>query len=87
MQQDKLLRLRFKRDWEQESKLISDVAVPALNLPPKTAALVAASRNKLFEKKIQLLKCDSELKNMNLESVSNPSSIQFQVYALCPTIF
>ena len=69
MQQDKLLRLRFKRDWEQESKLISDVAVPALNLPQKTAALVAASRNKLFEKKIQLLKWDSELKKMNLESV------------------
>lgn len=70
MQQDKLLRLRLKRDWEQESKLISDVAVPALNLPKKTAALVAASRNKLFEKKIQLLKWDSELKKMNLESVS-----------------
>jgi hypothetical protein len=43
--------------------------VPALNLPQKTAALVAASRNKLFEKKIQLLKWDSELKKMNLESV------------------
>jgi hypothetical protein len=70
MQQDKLLRLRLKRDWEQESKLISDIAVPALNLPKKTAALVAASRNKLFEKKIQLLKWDSELKKMNLESVS-----------------
>jgi hypothetical protein len=52
--------------------LINDVAVPDMKLSSKTAALVTASRKKLFEKKIQLVKLNSELKNMNLESVTFP---------------
>jgi hypothetical protein len=72
-QQDKLIRLRLKRDLEHERMLISDVAVPDMKLSRKTAALVTASRKKLFEKKIQLVKLNSELKNMNLQSVISPS--------------
>ena len=71
-QQEKLIRLRLKRDWEHERMLINDVAVPDMKLSSKTAALVTASRKKLFEKKIQLVKLNSELKNMNLESVTFP---------------
>jgi hypothetical protein len=72
-QQDRLIRLRLKRDWEHEKSLITDFAVPDMKLSHKTSALVTASRKKLFEKKIQLVKLNSELKTMNLESVIIPT--------------
>jgi alpha-glucosidase (family GH31 glycosyl hydrolase) len=73
-QQDKLIRLRLKKDWEHERMLISSVAVPDMKLSHRTTALVTASQKKMFEKKIQLIKLNSELKTMNLESVTSRNS-------------
>lgn len=81
-QQDRIIRLRLKKDWEQETKLINDVAIPALKLSDKSAALINASRKKLFEKKIQLVKLNSELKTMNLQSVTLTISISSQSISL-----
>jgi hypothetical protein len=82
MQQDKRIRHMLKRNWENETQLINDVAVPLLKLPKKTAALVIESRKKMFEKKIQLLKLDSELKNLNLASVISENALLNQFYFL-----
>ena len=81
-QQDRIIRLRLKKDWEQETKLINDVAIPALKLSDKSAALINASRKKLFEKKFQLVKLNSELKTMNLQSVTLTISISSQSISL-----
>jgi hypothetical protein len=86
-QQDKLIRLKLKKTWEQESKLINDVAVPALKLSDKSAALINASRNKMFEKKIELVKLSSALKNMNLQSVTTKQQHQSQWFCLHCVLF
>jgi hypothetical protein len=69
LQQEKPFRFWNKRAWEQENKLIVEVAATE-QLSEKTTALLIASRKKMFAKKMQLFKLTSELKNMNLETVT-----------------
>ena len=69
LHQEKPFRFWNKRAWEQENKLIVEVAATE-QLSEKTTALLIASRKKMFAKKMQLFKLTSELKNMNLETVT-----------------